>query len=76
MIIHTAFGSLITFATMFWGFWAMDNKSAFTTDYCKVGECTNRGGTRMYLHTFSGIAIALLGLPLAVTGFIAYFRRW
>jgi len=27
MVVHTASGSLITFATMFWGFWAIKIKT-------------------------------------------------
>jgi hypothetical protein len=29
MVLHTAFGSLISFATMFWGFWAINNKKGW-----------------------------------------------
>jgi hypothetical protein len=31
MVLHTAFGMLITFATMFWGFWAINNSMGFQT---------------------------------------------
>jgi Cytochrome b5-like Heme/Steroid binding domain len=36
----------------------------------------NKGGTRMYLHTFSAMTVPLMSVPLVLTGFIAYFRRW
>ena len=29
MLLHTAFGTLISFATMFWGFWAIDTKKGW-----------------------------------------------
>lgn len=29
MLLHTAFGCLISFATMFWGFWAIDTKAGW-----------------------------------------------
>ena len=32
MILHTAFGSLISFSTMFWGFWAISNKHGWDTN--------------------------------------------
>jgi len=44
--------------------------------YCKVGACRTMGGSLKQLHSFAGIAIVLMAVPLVITGFIAYFRRW
>jgi cytochrome b involved in lipid metabolism len=41
-----------------------------------IGTAVNGGGTRKYLHTYSAMAVPLMSLPLIITGFIAYFRRW
>lgn len=30
----------------------------------------------MNLHSFSAMAVPLMSVPLILTGFIAYFRRW
>jgi len=78
MVIHTAFGTLISFATMYWGFWAINNKNGFSTQTSRfaIGTAVNNGGTRKYLHTYSAMAVPLMALPLIITGFIAYFRRW
>jgi len=76
MVLHTAFGSLITFGTMFWGFWAIWLKNGFMPGSYKPFGSRNKGGARSHLHSYSGVAIALMGAPLAITGFIAYFRRW
>jgi hypothetical protein len=32
MVLHTAFGMLISFATIFWGFWAINVKNGFSSD--------------------------------------------
>jgi len=78
MVIHTAFGTLITFATMFWGFWAINNRMGFDTskERFKIGTMKRKGGAGAYLHTYSAMAVPLMAVPLIVTGFIAYFRRW
>jgi hypothetical protein len=79
MILHTAFGSLISFATMFWGFWAISNKKGWETNTYPeriIGSGTNPNGTGKYLHTFSAMTVPLMSVPLVLTGFIAYFRRW
>lgn len=80
MVLHTAFGSLISFATMFWGFWAINSKSGFSANTyaskpVQIGV-RNAAGNRKYLHSFSAMAVPLMAVPLVVTGFIAYFRRW
>lgn len=32
MVLHTAFGMLISFSTMFWGFWAIKQKAGFSPE--------------------------------------------
>jgi hypothetical protein len=77
MVLHTAFGMLITFITMFWGFWAMNQKKGFqSSTYKPIGTAKNVGGAPKYLHSYSAMAVPLMSLPLIITGFIAYFRRW
>jgi hypothetical protein len=81
MVLHTAFGMLISFSTMFWGFWAIRQKKGFNPNtYAKkpvvVGAINPKTGKRMYLHSFSAMVVPLMSVPLIVTGFIAYFRRW
>lgn len=41
-----------------------------------IGQLNPKTGKRMYLHSFSAMVIPLMSVPLIVTGFIAYFRRW
>lgn len=80
MVLHTAFGSLISFATMFWGFWAINNKKGWDPatypDGKIVGQINPKTGKRMYLHTFAAMTVPLMSVPIVLTGFIAYFRRW
>lgn len=77
MVLHTAFGSLISFASIFWGFWAINQKKGFDPNtYQPIGTCGNFTGTRCYLHSYSAMTVPLISVPLVVTGFIAYFRRW
>lgn len=89
MLLHTAFGTLISFATMYWGFWAIKIKSGFdlstynqlnitfnatsNTTNVTIKNPTGQGG---HLHTFSAMTVPLMSVPLLITGFIAYFRRW
>jgi hypothetical protein len=70
MVLHAASGSLITFATMFWGFWSIQKK---TINLNVGGNPLAKGSA---LHSLSGVMVALMALPLVVTGFIPYFRRW
>ena len=73
MVLHTATGMLITVTTCFWGFWAIDLKTFNPGN----GQYIGKNNTDMqYFHSFAGIITALLGVPLIITGFIAYFRRW
>lgn len=79
MILHTAFGSLISFSTMFWGFWAISTKKGWETNTYPeriVNSATYSNGTGKFLHTFAGMTVPLMSVPLVLTGFIAYFRRW
>jgi hypothetical protein len=73
MVVHAASGSLITFATMFWGFWALKLKGidviARTQDVTPLQQGSG-------LHDYGGITVALMAVPLVITGFIPYFRRW
>jgi hypothetical protein len=75
MILHTASGMLITMITMFWGFWAI-SKNGFNPGMGNYIGQTGKGGQVAYQHSFAGIIVALMGVPLMLTGFIAYFRRW
>lgn len=75
MIIHTAFGMLITMITMFWGFWAISRNGFNPGNGNYIGQ-KGAGGQVKYQHSFAGIIVALMGIPLVLTGFIAYFRRW
>lgn len=80
MVLHTAFGMLISFSSMFWGFWVIDLKKGWDSNtYAEKTRGKNINpttGQRMYLHTFAGMTVPLMAVPLIVTGFIAYFRRW
>lgn len=75
MILHTACGMLITTVTMFWGFWAIQRNGFNPGDGNYIGQ-KGKGGQVKYQHSFAGIMVALMGIPLVITGFIAYFRRW
>jgi len=41
-----------------------------------IGAINPKTGKRMYLHSFAAMAVPLMSVPLVLTGFIAYFRRW
>ena len=73
MVVHAASGSLITFATMFWGFWAIKLKTINNAAKNNVSSPLQQGSG---LHDYGGIATALIAIPLLVTGFIPFFRRW
>jgi len=73
MVVHAASGSLITFATMFWGFWAIKMKGINVAQRTANLSPTAAGGA---LHDYGGIIAALVAVPLLITGFIPYFRRW
>ena len=72
MVVHTASGSLITLATMFWGFWSITQKG-FANGQAQAGAPLAKGSG---LHDYGAISTALIAVPLAITGFIPYFRRW
>jgi hypothetical protein len=80
MVVHAASGSLITFATLFWGFWAVKIKGIQVIKRVQglvaAGEPTRAGTSGSGLHDYPGIATAIMAVPLLVTGFIPYFRRW
>ncbi len=65
---------------MFWGFWAIDVKKGWDTntylEKSPTGTINPKTGKRMYLHTFAAMTVPLMSVPLVITGFIAYFRRW
>ena len=75
MVVHAASGTLITFATMFWGFWALKMKGIDV-----ITRVNEKGVTPLEqgsgLHDYGGIAVALMAVPLVISGFIPYFRRW
>jgi hypothetical protein len=73
MVVHAASGSLITFATMFWGFWALKLKGIDVIARTQDKTPTQSGSG---LHDYGAIATALMAVPLLITGFIPYFRRW
>jgi amino acid transporter len=79
MILHTACGMLITMITIIWGFWAISrngfNPSNKFGNGNYIGERTAAGSLK-YQHSFAGIIVALMGIPLVITGFIAYIPRW
>jgi len=80
MVVHAASGSLITFATMFWGFWAVKIKGIQVIKRVQglvvASEASRAGTSGSGLHDYEGIAVAIMAVPLLVTGFIPYFRRW
>ena len=76
MVVHTASGCLITFATMFWGFWAVKLKSIKVIDKVNANNVTSAGMQGSGLHDYPGIATALMAVPVMISGFIPYFRRW
>ena len=73
MVVHAASGSLITFATMFWGFWAIKLKGINAAALANVSSPLAQGSG---LHDYGAISTALIAVPLIITGFIPYFRRW
>jgi hypothetical protein len=76
MILHAGSGFLIFGATMFWGFWAISDKTfnPISTSAGQIAEKTL--GAKPALHSYSGIMAALFALPLVVSGFVPYVRRW
>jgi len=77
MVVHAASGSLITFATMFWGFWAIKMKGITAAmDNKNSGKSPTPLSQGSGLHDYGAISTALIAVPLLITGFIPYFRRW
>ena len=77
MVVHAASGSLITFATMFWGFWAIKIEVINAAMENKIsGKSPTALSNGSGLHDYAGISTALIAVPLMITGFIPYFRRW
>jgi hypothetical protein len=71
MVLHAASGTLITFATMFWGFWAIKIKTINVN--VGTGNPLAKGTA---LHSLSGVMVSLMAVPLVISGFVPYFRRW
>jgi len=83
MVVHAATGSLITFATLFWGFWALRLKGIHVNQRIinhnnnpNLTPITKPGDVGSGLHDYPAIATAMMAVPLLVTGFIPFFRRW
>jgi len=72
MVVHAASGTLITFATMFWGFWAINDKGIANGQAQAANPLAKGSG----LHDYGAISTALIAVPLMISGFIPYFRRW
>jgi hypothetical protein len=76
MVLHAGSGCLILGATMFWGFWAIADKT-FTPLSTDAGRIASKlYGSNPAAHSYGGIIAALFAVPLVVTGFIPYVRRW
>lgn len=75
MVLHAACGSLIFGATMFWGFWALTDKT-ITPLRTEAGVLASKLYRRPAIHSYSGIIATLIVVPIVVTGFIPYVRRW
>jgi UPF0716 family protein affecting phage T7 exclusion len=65
---------------MFWGFWAIKIKGIQVIEKVQKkiaeGQDIKPGSSGSGLHDYPGITTALTAVPLLVTGFIAYYRRW
>ncbi len=75
MVLHGACGSLIFGATMFWGFWAMTDKT-ITPLRTEAGVLASKLYLAPAIHSYSGIMVNLIVVPVFVTGLIPYVRRW
>ena len=75
MVLHGACGSLIFGSTMFWGFWALTDKTV-TPLKTEAGVLASKLYSAPAVHSYAGIAATLIVVPLIVTGIIPYVRRW
>ena len=75
MVLHGMCGSLICGATMYWGFWALTDKT-ITPLRTEAGIKFKAIYNVPAFHSYSGIMVALMAVPLFASGIIPYVRRW